>query len=280
MPFGAPTVSGDSLEFSPNDFSASSAGNQGVDLTGGNLNFKVEAKEGFGISSLSFTEQGQYDIQGTGASAFANVILNAFVDVFEIDGVPVNTINLDVGQMVYSPSNGDFDITNDGPTPIQGTWDGVLLIDVAQMLSDLGIVSQRGATLISVNLGNTLASLSSVDTSSEISKSSWVLTANTDGEELAPGPATKSISGIIVETPEPGGQGGSTGPMNRRLPVTILGNGEPGEGFQLDFSLDLKTWYPAYFNSHESDPGEYETRCGIPPEVEQIYFRHRQGATQ
>jgi len=277
-PFGAPTVDGDSLVLDPTGFDSSSAGNLGVDQTSGNLNFRIGAKDGYGISSLSFSEEGQYNLQGTGASAFANVSLTVFVDVFEIDGVAVNTINLDVGQMTYSPSDGDFNITSDGPTPIQGTWNGSLTIDVDQMLADLGHEFDRGATAISVNLGNTLVTLSGVDTSAEISKTDWVVTANTGGPEIVGGPTTKSISGIIVQSPAPGGQGGGGGPMNRRLPVTILGNGAPGEGFELDYSLDLKTWYPAYFSSSESEPGEYETRCGIPPEVDQIYFRNRQSS--
>jgi hypothetical protein len=59
--FGAPVVTGDSIDFNPALFNAfSHLGSPPVDLTNGLLAFGVQAKQGFWMNSISFSEGGPW----------------------------------------------------------------------------------------------------------------------------------------------------------------------------------------------------------------------------
>ncbi len=62
--FGAPTVTGNSIDFNPVGFDAGSAGG-GSDITDSNLVFMVTAKSGSRISELVFSEAGDTTLAGT-----------------------------------------------------------------------------------------------------------------------------------------------------------------------------------------------------------------------
>jgi hypothetical protein len=175
--FGAPSVSGDSLDFNPVGFSASASGAFGVDVTDGNLRFDVMAKPANIISNLLLAEAGDVTLVGFGTdSTFAFVRGNVFVDIHEVDGVPINTISSQLS-MAFTPSGGTYGLLSDGGGgPLYNSgWSGGVLVDVDAILTANGIVYEGGATKISINLDNTLGALSQAGTSSLIAKKNFGL---------------------------------------------------------------------------------------------------------
>jgi len=173
--FGTPTVSGDSIDFSPPSFNASATGAGGVDTTDGTLTFGVEAKPGGAdshfIDTIEFSEAGDFTLAGFGGlGTFVSVTANVFIDIFEVDGQDISQINIQ-DALVFTPSNGDWDLLNDGPGPsVNGIWTGSLSVDLTQVLIDNGIPFVDGVTRIQVTLDNTLIALSESGTSAFIAK--------------------------------------------------------------------------------------------------------------
>ena len=170
--FGAPTVTGDSIDFDPVGFSASATGAAGNDLTDGNLNFDIVAKPNNAITSVYFSEAGDTTLAGFGTDAtFTSVTTNIFIDIKEVDGVGINAINFNT-QLAFSPSGGSYQLGADGGGgPLFNTaWTGNTLIDVNAILAANNIPYTLGATKVSVNLDNTLVALSENGTSSLIAK--------------------------------------------------------------------------------------------------------------
>jgi hypothetical protein len=165
-------VTGDSIDFDPVGFSASATGASGVDLTDGNLAFDIAAKPTHAIKTVQFTESGDTTLAGFGTDAtFTSVTTNIFLDIKEVDGVGINAINYST-TMTFSPSGGNYGLATDGgggPLFNSG-WTGVSTIDIEQILIDNGIPFTLGATLVSVNMDNTLTALSENGTSSLIAK--------------------------------------------------------------------------------------------------------------
>ena len=173
--FGAPTLSGNALDFNPVAFGSTSTGLGGVDTTDGTLSMGINALPGNLIDEIQFRERGDFRLVGLGGmGTFAAVTMKVFVDVIEIDG---QAVNIDLGpggtndpwDMVFTPSNGDWDLLNDGPGPlVDGDWSGALDIDVTQALIDLGY--DGSATKVKINLDNALITLSEEGTTSFIKK--------------------------------------------------------------------------------------------------------------
>lgn len=166
--FGAPTVSGNSLDFNPT-FSANSVGG-GLDIVEGQLNFTIVANDGAVIDSLDFAEAGDYTLVDPGAigtlATAASVSAAFFIEILEIDGVPVAGINSNYN-MTFTPSGGTFNVVEDG-TALTVIWEGSLFIDVQQILDDLDIDGQ--ATMVAVALNNTLVASSESGTGAIIAK--------------------------------------------------------------------------------------------------------------
>jgi hypothetical protein len=76
--YGQPTLSGDTLYFTPTQFSAQSSNGQGYVLTPDTFNIRATAHAGQTISSASFDERGDYLLQGTGSSADVTGQLRVF----------------------------------------------------------------------------------------------------------------------------------------------------------------------------------------------------------
>lgn len=182
--FGAPTVSVDSLDFSPNTFEAICPGAPGcppspvqVDDT---LTLTIDARNGSFIDDLLLTEAGDTTLSSfLNAFAATSVTATVFIDIFEIDGVAVNNINGNA-QMVFT-QNGQFETTDEGV----GThiWTGSLLIDLDQIILNAG--GSGRATLVEINLNNTLVAFAQSGATARIEK--------------------KDIDGLaITVVPEPG----------------------------------------------------------------------------
>lgn len=177
--FGPPTVSGDSLDFDPVGFSASTIGG-GVDITDGNLAFMVKAKPGNSISNIQIAERGDTTLAGFGSdTTFSSVTMRGILNINEVDFVGINTIALPISITNFSPSGGTYGLGTDGgggPLYASG-WNGSLLFDlttanpvVAAAFASQGIVPKTGVTKISVNFNNTLVAISQVGTSATIAK--------------------------------------------------------------------------------------------------------------
>lgn len=67
--FGTPTLSGDTLSFTPVEFQAESLNGAGIDLTNNTVNVQVTAHSGYTFSSIDMLERGDYMLLGGGSSA-------------------------------------------------------------------------------------------------------------------------------------------------------------------------------------------------------------------
>jgi hypothetical protein len=171
--FGAPTVTGDSMDFDPIGFSASSEGGGAPDITDGQLMFEVVAKTGKFIDNLSFTEAGDTALArgfDQGDDAFTSVVAFIFIDILEVSSGPITQINVEPLAMVFTPSDGDYQLSTDGGGELtfNSSWTGSAFIDLVPILEANGVLGQ--ATRISVNLDNTLTAISSTGASAFIAK--------------------------------------------------------------------------------------------------------------
>lgn len=169
--YGAPTVSGNSLDFDPVSFNAFAAGAGGLDLTDGTLSMKIEAKPGNGMSQLLYNEAGDFTLLGFGTdNTFSSVRAAFFVNILEVDGAGITPINLNT-TMAMSPDGGVYRLNEQGGGPLQqGNWTGHLTVDLDGALNDAGIPFNVGATMVTVTLDNTLTALSEDGTSAFIAK--------------------------------------------------------------------------------------------------------------
>lgn len=170
--FGAPSVSGDSLDFDPVGFGASASGAADNDLTDGNLKFDIVAKPGKYLTNVQFAEAGDTTLAGFGTDAtFTSVTAQLFIDVEEVDGVAITPFNI-VADMTFTPSDGDYFLGADGGGgPIYNkAWSGSVTVDLIQALIDNNISFINGATKVTFNLDNTLVANSEAGTSALIAK--------------------------------------------------------------------------------------------------------------
>lgn len=187
--FGAPTVSADSLDFSPNAFEADCAASATCPPTPHNvtdtLTFQIDADAGRYIDTIVLSEAGDTTLSSfLNAFAATTVVGNVFIDVLEINGAPVNGINANA-QMVFT-SGGTFDTLSDlpvGQTTFNGIWTGALWLDVNSVIAAAGGSGQ--ATLVHISLSNALTAYAESGASARIEK--------------------KDIDGLaITVVPEPG----------------------------------------------------------------------------
>jgi len=67
--FGTPTVSGNTLFFTPTGFSAKSLNGEGFAFANETMNIRVSAHDGFRFSEVDLAERGDYLLLGTGSTA-------------------------------------------------------------------------------------------------------------------------------------------------------------------------------------------------------------------
>jgi hypothetical protein len=209
--FCQPTVGGDTLNFNPVGFDASSSNGGVPDTTDGQLLFMIESnnKQTGAIQNFRISETGDTTLSGNvpvGSTTTASrVSITPVVEIVEVDGValPVpitlsklSTPPLPVLDDVFTqipgntPSDGQWELGTDGNGgPIFFTqWSGSLFVDVHDALVKSGTSFLRGATKVTVNLDNTLTAVSAAGTSATIAKKDFItITTN------IPEPATVSL---------------------------------------------------------------------------------------
>ena len=133
--YGPPTLAGNSLSFAPVSFGSSSNGAGGVDITDGTLTMLISAHPGNAIEVVKLHEAGDYTLIGPGgAGTYAAVSAAVFVTVLEVAGEDDFSPLHFNANMVFTPSGGDYDLSNDGP----GTaviWEGDLTVDISGILA-------------------------------------------------------------------------------------------------------------------------------------------------
>jgi hypothetical protein len=187
--FGSPSVIGNTLDFDPKGYGATSSGGAAPDLTDGQLNFGVQAADGYGITSLKFSEAGDFTVIGLGtADTYASVAAAFFVDVVEVDGVAIDPVQVTANMTFVPNASGKFELPTDEGVAL--IWKGSLSFDLNAALSDAGISYDLGATMLSVTLDNTLVAQSEAASTSFIAKKDFKVGAVT----IVPEPTSLALA--------------------------------------------------------------------------------------
>ncbi len=167
--FGEPSVSGDSLNFSPPSFGAN-ASNGSIDLTDGTLITTIESKPGnnrSGIEEIRFSERGDYTLAGNGtASTYTTVTCSLFVRITETTAGSISPI-VGTFYMTFTPSDGSYYLPDDPGIGV--IWQGSVVVDVDAMLADAGRAGEK-ALKVDLSLDNTLVAVSEAGTLAYIKK--------------------------------------------------------------------------------------------------------------
>jgi hypothetical protein len=199
--FGAPTVTGNSIDFSPLGFDATSSG-VGSQITDSNLSFMIVAKPGHRIEEVFFSEAGDTTqagnvapgSMGTSTAVFASGVL----DIQEVDFVGIDHISVPFA-MTFTPSGGTYFLGTDGGggSIFHTIWTGSLTISVADILVANGYAPSQGATKVTLDLDNTLVAVSESGTSAFIAKKDFGgITTTTRGEVPEPAAAVLLALGV------------------------------------------------------------------------------------
>jgi hypothetical protein len=199
--FGAPTVTGDSIDFNPIGFNAHASGAGGVDMVDSNLGFTVQAKQVINpIIKIQFSEAGDTTLSGFGSDAtFTSVTADGIIDIHEVDGVGVNVLAVPFA-LTFTPSGGTFGLGTDGgggPT-YHTTWTGGGLFDLNGALTAAHVPFTGGATKISIDMDNTLVALSQAGTRSLIAKKDFGGVSVTINPLPGGGPDTPEPASLVL----------------------------------------------------------------------------------
>jgi hypothetical protein len=214
--FGPPTVTGNSIDFNPTGFDASSE-DVDADITDSNLVFMVTAKSGSRISQITLNEAGDTTLSGNVAPGSMNtasaVFASGVLDIHEVNFSGINHISVPFS-FTFSPSGGTYFLGTDGgggPT-FQTEWTGSVTLDIDAILIANGFMippgvidPDGGATKISIDLDDTLVAVSQDGTESRIAKKDFggvVIRSNVPtepgGDPEIPEPATFVLVGLSV----------------------------------------------------------------------------------
>ncbi len=92
--FGTPTLTGNTIFFTPNDFNAISTNGSGTVLSSSSMNMIITPNQGTTLSSIGLQERGVYSLSGSGSSVGVGGQIRAFSMVNPIavqDSMPILT---------------------------------------------------------------------------------------------------------------------------------------------------------------------------------------------
>ena len=187
--FGPPTIAGDTMDFNPQAFAATTTG-PAADTTDSNLQFMVKAHAGQAIGAIQFAEAGDTTLAGLAGEAQTTVgtVITGEIAELNIAGVltPVS-INLPQITMGFAPKN-DFKLSVDGAGTIG--WTGAAIMN---------LVPQGLVTKVNISLDNALTAASVVGTSAHIQKKDAdALVITTSTTPIIPEPASAAIAMIAL----------------------------------------------------------------------------------
>lgn len=188
--FGAPSIVGDALTFSPVNFGISSIGG-GNDYMDGQLTTTLVARSGYAIEKIKFTERGDYTLLGTGTAATRASVANTLIlTILDLIGTPLSEpIEIPGISMVFTPSGGTYNLIDDPGQNVY--WSGSTNFDVDAWLNANGYPG-RQATMIDITLDNSLYVESEASSSAYIKKKRATGSAITI-EAIVPEPATLGL---------------------------------------------------------------------------------------
>ena len=148
--YGAPTIAGNLLDFSPSGFGVSSA--DGVsDLIDGQLNFTIDALPGAGLTGFSIVEGGDFSFSGTTPSpgTFVSASAGATVSILEVNGAALaSPISVFASDIFVT----DYPTTGGAPSTGLLPWSLVTFVDLGSALPS----PNDYATKIDVAINNQL----------------------------------------------------------------------------------------------------------------------------
>lgn len=201
--FGAPTGTADSLDFDPVSFNAFASQGSSAQKAS-QLSVMIEALSGNTVGGLRFTEAGDYSLLGLGdSSTAAKVTADFSISIVDVDGTALPTPIDIAASMDLTPSDGDYDLENDGPGPlVSGNWTGTLDVDLVQALVDAGQSFTSGVTKVSVDLTNVLTATSQAGTSSQDGTSALISKKDFGGTSISvmiplPPSAAMGLLGVL-----------------------------------------------------------------------------------
>ena len=150
--FGAPSVSLNSLDFTPTSYQAQCSQCPTGATTADILTLDIQTISGRQINEILISEGLDYALQSFDAAGFASAIVtaNIFIDVVEINGVTVNGINSNAS-ISFSPAN---NVSVFGFGIQSGVITGTRAIDIQQIILGAGAIGD--ATRVRISLDNTL----------------------------------------------------------------------------------------------------------------------------
>ena len=174
--FGAPTITGDRLDFEASGFAASSSGGVPVQRMAA-LAMVVESLATEVIHNLEVRASGSYSLAGGPGFAQAAVGTALIGEIVEIDRVGVSP-SLDLSfavNLTFSGLNGSYTL---GPSPESGVaWSGFKRIDLDELLASKGQSGHATRVLFSV-ANNTVIALSGAGTQASIEAQAFSVAAN------------------------------------------------------------------------------------------------------
>jgi hypothetical protein len=212
----APSVGGNTLNFNPVGFDASSSNGSVADVTDGQLLFMIESNNKLtqAIQNFRISETGDTTLSGNvpvgNDDTATSVQITPVVEIVEVDGValpaPITLTKMSMPPLpvlddvftqlpANTPSDGQWELGTDGNGgPIFFTqWHGSVFVDVHDALVKSGTPFVRGATKVTVNIDNALAAVSQTGTSATIAKKDFItITTN------VPEPATLSLIMLAI----------------------------------------------------------------------------------
>lgn len=159
--YGAPTISGNTLDFNPKEFAAL-AEDGDADLFDGQLNFDLmvaqnELGVAAGFDGLFIDESGDFSLFGTGTTITTVAAgIAAEVEILAVDGVLLAT-------PLTVVASTQFSTTLTSSPGLNQPWANGLLVDFGPALDEAGLVAEFGVTKARVVINDTLAAVSEVN---------------------------------------------------------------------------------------------------------------------
>lgn len=184
--YNEPDISGNLLDFDTSGFVSTASGGP-LDITDGQLNFTVTPVAGLGLSSLVFTEGGDFTFVGTGGvgtTVRASLIVS--IDILEVNGVtlpsPISIDEIDVFSTDQATSGVGA-----------GFWSNTVLVEFGTVLGPNQLVTRAD-----VAIDNQLVTNSEEDSLAFIAKKDFAVTPGEDPTPFVPEP--NSIALLLLST--------------------------------------------------------------------------------
>ena len=150
-----PTVSVNSIDFTPIDFEEACSFCTVPEQTSDTLSFEIDAITGQAISTIDIAETGNYELLSVNGFAQVTISATVTIDIFEVNGVGVTNVS-ETSQLSFVFSGAD---AISGTGTISGLFDGALSVDVDAILSAAGFGPGDQATHLLFTMDNTLTAL-------------------------------------------------------------------------------------------------------------------------